>query len=122
MNYNETMNYLTRPPFPTRPATGNYESIAKGLIQHYYVRLDCVIVCTLYVFAIFAVSIFSICFLFNAQAVRHEKDGILGYIYCDFFDRPNKSTHDCHYTIRCGRRLDDGSYQIPRVVVNCCFR
>ena len=31
MNYNKTINYLTRPPNPTRPATGNYESFAKGL-------------------------------------------------------------------------------------------
>ena len=29
------MNYLTRPPNPTRPTTGNYESIAEGLIMSY---------------------------------------------------------------------------------------
>ena len=29
------MNELTRPPNPTRPATGNYEFIAKGLRLYY---------------------------------------------------------------------------------------
>lgn len=32
--------------------------------------------------------------------VVHETEGLLGYIYCDFFNRAEKLQQDSHFTIR----------------------
>lgn len=47
------------------------------------------------------------CFL-----VVHETEGVWGHIYCDFYQRAGKPNQDCHFTIRGGKVLPDGSYQV----------
>lgn len=51
-----------------------------------------------------------------------KKDGeVIAHIYCDLFARPDKSPQECHYTIRCSRKLPNDSYQLPIIVVSLNF-
>lgn len=54
-------------------------------------------------------------------AVVHNSEGLLGHIYCDFYERQAKPNQDCHFTIRGGKELPDGTYQNPVVVVMLNF-
>ena len=44
---------------------------------------------------------------------------LLGYTYGDLFHRDDKLASDCHFTIRGGRALEDGRYQLP-IITLCC--
>lgn len=46
----------------------------------------------------------------------HESEGFLGVIYLDLFRRPNKFPSAAHFTLRCGRQLADGTYQVGLLV------
>lgn len=49
--------------------------------------------------------------------IDQESNQLLGYIYCDLFERQMKHHQDCHHTIRGGCYLHDGTYQLPIVVL-----
>lgn len=49
--------------------------------------------------------------------IDEESKAVLGYIYCDLFERSYKQQQECHHTIRGGCYLPDGSYQLPIVVL-----
>ncbi|PRW32540.1 putative mitochondrial intermediate mitochondrial [Chlorella sorokiniana] len=47
----------------------------------------------------------------------HETEGVLGTVYLDLVRRPHKFPSAAHFTLRCSRRLADGSYQMPVVAL-----
>lgn len=49
--------------------------------------------------------------------IDKESNTLLGYIYCDLFERQLKQQQECHHTIQGGCYLPDGSYQLPIVVL-----
>lgn len=54
--------------------------------------------------------------IIKLSIVDDNTQEIIGYIYCDLFERPLKQNQDCHHTVRTGCLLRDGSYQKPIVV------
>ena len=50
-----------------------------------------------------------------------KQEETLGILYCDFFHRPDKLVSDCQFIIQGGRERQDGSYQMPVVVLSLSF-
>lgn len=50
-------------------------------------------------------------------SVMDSDNQLLGYVYCDLYERPGKPHQDCHFTIQGGKLLPDGTYQNPIVVI-----
>lgn len=46
--------------------------------------------------------------------IVHETEGLLGHIYCDFYERPGKPNQDCHFTIQGGKQMSDDTYQVQK--------
>lgn len=47
--------------------------------------------------------------------VVDEDEGVVGIIYFDLFNRPNKSPNAAHYTVRCSRRIDNDDLEGDRL-------
>ncbi|OLL22637.1 Mitochondrial intermediate peptidase [Neolecta irregularis DAH-3] len=41
-----------------------------------------------------------------------SRDGLIGVIYCDLFERKGKSANPAHFTVRCSRRVDDDVFLV----------
>ncbi|CAJ0603710.1 unnamed protein product [Cylicocyclus nassatus] len=48
----------------------------------------------------------------------YDADRFLGTIYLDIDRRPMKAVGDCHFTVRCSKEMEDGSWQTPIVVLS----
>ena len=57
--------------------------------------------------------------LIQKFAFIDEKEGLLGYTYCDLHSRPGKQVSDCHFTIQGSRELPNGTNQLP-IITLCC--
>ena len=50
----------------------------------------------------------------------HDEEGPLGTLYLDLHPREGKYAHAAHFTVRCGRKIQDsGEYQLPIVALVC---
>ena len=58
----------------------------------------------------------------RAFALQHPEEGRLGLVLMDLLPRPGKYPHSAHFTLRSGRRLPDGAYQLPIAALVCSFR
>lgn len=52
---------------------------------------------------------------------EHAEEGPLGVVYLDLYRREGKFPGAAHFTLRCGRRLDDGAYQVSSNYSPLCF-
>ncbi|OQR95881.1 mitochondrial intermediate peptidase [Thraustotheca clavata] len=58
----------------------------------------------------------------DVRKVLVSKDGVeLGVLYLDLYPRAHKYHHAAHFTIRCGKQLENGVYQTPIVALVCNF-
>eukprot|EP00742_Colponemidia_sp_Colp-10_P010969 GILJ01012115.1.p1 GENE.GILJ01012115.1~~GILJ01012115.1.p1 ORF type:complete len:684 (+),score=68.25 GILJ01012115.1:41-2092(+) len=53
--------------------------------------------------------------------LKHETEGVMGFLYMDLYARPGKLSPTAQYTIRAGRRISPTEYQLPVVALVCNF-
>ena len=60
--------------------------------------------------------------IYKLAVKENSNNNLLGYIYCDFYQRLDKfSNVDCHFTIQCSKLMPDNTYQLPIVVLHLNF-
>lgn len=57
----------------------------------------------------------------QCYSVYDRNGNVLGHLYLDMYARQNKDGDVCHMTVRCHKRLEDGSEQKPIVVLSLDF-
>jgi hypothetical protein len=60
--------------------------------------------------------------LLTPRLFRLLPDGFLGIVYLDLYRRPQKFPSAAHFTLRCGRRLPSGQYQVRAVQLLCGYQ
>jgi thimet oligopeptidase len=60
----------------------------------------------------------------HPDVTAHEvwsKGKLIGMFYLDLYSRPDKYKHAAAFDVRAARRMEDGSYQLPKVALECNF-
>ncbi|CEG46451.1 mitochondrial intermediate [Plasmopara halstedii] len=121
--------YMWDVPYYTGILKAQMHLIDSRVISAYFPLENCIKGLRLVCSALFDLELKQIPML-NASESWHEdvvklaligKGEILGYIYFDLYPRANKYNHAAHFTIRCGKRLSETSYQKPIVALVCNF-
>lgn len=121
--------YMWDVPYYTGMLKAQKYKIDSRVISAYFSLENCVKGLQLLCSALFGLELKQTSML-NASESWHKdvvklalirKGETLGFIYFDLYPRPNKFNHAAHFTIRCGKRLTETTYQKPIVALVCNF-